>query len=151
MKKLIVCIVLSTFMLTACAQQTKNTDAGQAAETTSNFTDEMKIPYQNDLDEEYGADSVERQGDHQDSPYFTSLDYYNMESTDTLTIISNFKTQQQTSEWSCGISSIVMVLEHYGLLGDYNEETLAQMRSNGLEEAGTTLKDVVNIIETVTG
>ena len=94
---------------------------------------------------------VERQGDHQDSPYFTSLDYYNMESTDTLTIISNFKTQQQTSEWSCGISSIVMVLEHYGLLGDYNEETLAQMRSNGLEEAGTTLKDVVNIIETVTG
>ena len=44
-----------------------------------------------------------------------------------------------------------MVLEHYGLLGDYNEETLAQMRSNGLEEAGTTLKDVVNIIETVTG
>ena len=105
----------------------------------------MNIPYEVDL-EEYGADSVERQGDHPDSPYFTNLDYYNMESTDTLTILPKFKTQQQTSEWSCGISSILMVLNYYGLLGDYNEETLAQMRSNGLEPEATTLQDVVQIL-----
>jgi hypothetical protein len=51
---------------------------------TGNYTDEMKIPYTCDLDEAYGADSVEREGDHEDSPYFTSLDYYNMESTSRL-------------------------------------------------------------------
>ncbi len=62
MKKLIVCIVLSTFMLTACTQQTKPADAEVSANTTSNFTDEMKIPYQNDLDAEDGADSVEGKG-----------------------------------------------------------------------------------------
>ena len=151
MKKLIVCFGLLIIMLTACTQQTKPANAEVSANTASNFTDEMKIAYQNDLDTEDGADNTEREGDHQNSPYFTSLDYYNMESTDTLTIIPHFKTQQQTSEWSCGLSAMVMVLEHYGLLGDYTEESLAQMRSNGLEPEGTTLKDVVNILETVTG
>jgi hypothetical protein len=77
-----------------------------AAESTgANYSDEMKIPYTVDLSPEDGADSVERQGDHQDSPYFSRLDYYNMTSTDTLTILPKFKTQQQTSEWSCGVSS----------------------------------------------
>ena len=94
MKKLIVCFVLSIAMLTACTQQGQPADAEVSENTTSNFTDEMKIPYEGDLSAEDGADSEERVADHQDSPYFTSLDYYNMESTDTLTIIPHFKTQQ---------------------------------------------------------
>lgn len=150
MKKQIVCFVLAMAMLTGCTQQAQPVDAEVSGNTSSNFTDEMKIPYEGDLSAEDGADSEERLGDHQDSPYFTSLDYYNMESTDTLTIIPHFKTQQQTSEWSCGLSAMVMLLDHYGLLGDYTEESLAQMRSNGMEPEGTTLKDVVNILETVT-
>lgn len=151
MKKLIVCFVLLTVMLTACAPKNKKESSENAYKRTSNFTDEMKIPYETDLSEEGGADSAERQADHKDSPYFTSLDYYNMESTDTLTILPKFKTQQQTSQWSCGPSAMVMFLEYYGLLGDNNERTLTEMRSNGLEEEGTSLSDVVNILETVTG
>lgn len=88
----------------------------------------MKIPYAIDLSEEDGADSVERAGDHADSPYFAHPDVYNMESTDILTILHNFKTQQQTSEWSCGVTSALMVLEWYDRLGDWNEETLAALR-----------------------
>ena len=65
---------------------------------TENFSDEMKIPYAVDLSPEDGADSVERSGDHADSPYFAHPDVYNMESTDTLTVLHNFKTMQQTSE-----------------------------------------------------
>jgi hypothetical protein len=38
--------------------------------STENFTDEMKIPYAIDLSPERWADSVERAGDHADSPYF---------------------------------------------------------------------------------
>ena len=151
MKKLIVCFVLLATLLAACAAQTDDVNAGTQT-SGGNFTDEMKIPYAPGQDlEEYGADSVERQGDHQDSPYFSNLDFYNMESTDTLTILPQFKTQQQTSEWSCGISSVVMVLNYYDLLGDYNERTLAEMRSNGLEPEATTLKDIVAIMEEVTG
>jgi hypothetical protein len=125
--------------------------AAAVEETTGNYTDEMKIPYTCDLDEEYGADSVEREGDHEDSPYFSSLDYYNMESTDTLTILHNFKTQQQTSEWSCGVSSALMVLNWYDKLGDNNEETLAQYRSNGLAEEATSLTQLTEIFEGVGG
>ncbi len=175
MKKLIVSLmsvaVLCTMLFTGCAQTEEPADAGDAdavvvedvnaeaevagdvdadavAEVTStkNFSDEMKIPYGVDL-HEYGADSVERMGDHEDSPYFTSPDFYNMTSTDSLTIISNYETMQQTSEWSCGITSVVMALNHFDMLGDHTEETLAAMRSNGMDPAATTLFDIVDIME----
>ena len=67
-------------------------------------------------------------GGHADSPYFAHPDVYNMESTDTLTVLHNFKTMQQTSEWSCGVTAALMVLDWYGKLGDWNEESLAALR-----------------------
>ena len=67
-----------------------------------NFTDQMKLAYRDDLDPEAGADAVEREGDHADSPYFAQVDFYNAKNTDTLTILPQFQTMQQTSEWSCG-------------------------------------------------
>ena len=78
-------------VFTGCSAENKS------LEVMSN-NDEMKIPYTCDLDPEYGADSVEHEGDHDDSPYFKATDFYNMKSTESLTILSNFKTQQQTSE-----------------------------------------------------
>ena len=60
MKKLIVwslVISMCALLLTACGN-------GQEA-SRGNYTDEMKIPYSCDLSAEDGADSVERQGDHQ--------------------------------------------------------------------------------------
>ncbi|MHC1787605.1 MAG: papain-like cysteine protease family protein [Christensenellales bacterium] len=116
-----------------------------------NYTDDMKIPYTLDLSPEDGADSVERQGDHVDSPYFSRLDFYNMVSTDSLSILTGFETQQQTSEWSCGVSSALMVLNWYDKLGSYNEETLAAFRDNGLTCAATTLGSVINIFQGVGG
>lgn len=74
----------------------------------------------------------------------------NMESTDTLTILSNFKTIQQTSEWSCGVTSSLMVLNYYGKLDDWNEETLAQLRSDHSDiHPGTCLVQVQEIFDTV--
>ena len=146
MKKLIVwslVISMCALFLTACGDT--------QAENHGNYTDEMKIPYSCDLSEADGADSVERQGDHQDSPYFSTQDFYHMESNDTLTILSNFQTQQQTSEWSCGVSSALMVLNWYGKLGDYNEESLAAYRSNGLEPGATSLSQLIDIFEGVGG
>ncbi len=55
-----------------------------------NFTDQMKMAYKDDLDPEAGADSVERQGDHPASPYFSAVDFYNAQSTDSLTILPRF-------------------------------------------------------------
>lgn len=144
MKKLIVLLLALTSgaaLLTGCA----------GGKTEGNYSDEMKIPYSCDLSPDDGADSVERQGDHKNSPYFNTLDFYNMKSDDTLTILSNFKTQQQTSEWSCGVSSAMMIMEWYGKRGDNNEETLAAYRDNGLTPGATSLRQAIEIFEGVGG
>ena len=82
------------------AAQTSPADATPSAAQSAAFTDEMKIPHAVDLSPEDGADSVERLGDHADSPYFAHPDYYHMQSSDTLTILTGFQTMQQTSEWA---------------------------------------------------
>lgn len=128
--------------------QVSNTDA----KTKGNYTDEMKIEYAVDLSPEDGADSVERDGDHQDSAYFSNIDFYNLKSNDTLTMLTGFKTCQQTSEWSCGVTSALMVLEYYGKLGDWNEETLADLRSDHADvHGGTCLSQLKEIFDQVGG
>ena len=150
MRKLIAGLFVDTMLFgcTAKANDVNNNDSKEL--THGNYSDEMKIAYAIDLDA-YGADSVERDGDHPDSPYFSRLDYYNMESTDTLTILPKFQTYQQTSEWSCGVASALMVMNHYNMLGDFNEQTLAQFRDTGLTPGGTSLKQAIQIFEGVGG
>ena len=151
--------MLAIGMLSGCASNNGTNSNSATTETTElkeNFSDEMKIPYALDLSEEDGADSVERLGDHEDSPYFAHPDFYNMESTDTLTILHNYKTQQQTSEWSCGVTAALMALNWYGKLGDWNEESLAALRHKLDPEVygdypGTTLDQEIDIFEGVGG
>jgi len=149
MKKLIVffltaaMLVTSVFAFASCGNK-----------TAGNYTDDMKIAHTVDLNSENGADAVERDGDHTDSPYFKSQDYYNMTSTETLTIISHFKTYQQTSEWSCGVCSALMVMDYYGKLGNYNEQILATYRNtekNYNVAGGTSLRQAMNIFDNVGG
>lgn len=147
MKKLVVLaltLVLLLGALAGCAA--KNT------QTAGNYTDEMKIPYKTDLSALDGADSVERAGDHTDSPYFSRLDYFNMKSGGTLTILEKFKTQQQTSEWSCGPSTALMVLNWYGKLGENDEQTLSEHRTpDGAQPGATSLRQMIEIFEGVGG
>lgn len=142
MKKLIVAV---SCLLFVCACTTKQET------TTGNYSDEMKIDYAVDLSAEDGADSVERDGDHEGSVYFNQLDFYNMQSTDTLTILPHFKTIQQTSEWSCGVCATMMVLDYFDALDGYNEESLSMMRENQLEPEATTLTSILKIFDEVGG
>lgn len=116
-----------------------------------NFTDEMKIPYAINMND-YGASAVERDGDHPDSPYFYDVDFYNAKSTDSLAILSQFPTIQQTSWWSCGISASMMVMDYFGELGDWNEETLAALRTDHSSlHDGTCLDQMIEIFDKVGG
>ncbi|MDR2530691.1 MAG: hypothetical protein LBC65_04010 [Oscillospiraceae bacterium] len=138
--------------------------SAQPSETSSsaagNFSDDMKIPYGRDLSED-GADSVERSGDHLNSPYFSRVDFFNAKSTDSLTILEGFKTQQQTSEWSCGVSAALMVLNWHGKLGEYDEVSLSEFRgqrqgrdgnpTGGAEPGATNLQQMIDIFEGVGG
>lgn len=147
MKKLIVLTLLMSLTLVGCQSATKPSEVI----TGGNYTNEMKIAYTADISEEDGADSVERAGDHPNTPYFNQLDFFNMKSTETLTILEKFKTQQQTSEWSCGVTSGLMVLYWYDALGDYNEKTLAELRPNKLTPEATSLRQLIEVFNGVGG
>lgn len=142
MKKLVVWLLV--LCMTFCL-------VSASAEEAGNYTDEMKFDDQCDLSEEDGSDSVERMGDHEGSPYFNHIDFYNMESTDALTILPRFKTIQQSSEWSCGVASALMVLEWYGLRGDYDEHSLSMLRPQGDKPGATSLSQMVEMFGGVGG
>ena len=142
---LIMTIVI--MVLSACssdASQDEGSDKG-------NYSDEMKITPEVKLVPGAGASSFEREGDHQDSPYFPSLDFYNMQSTDSLTILPKFQTYQQTSEWSCSAVCVLMILNYYGKLENHNEHTLAGLRPQGAKPSPTTLKEAIHIFDEVGG
>lgn len=116
-----------------------------------NYTNEMKMPITYDYND-YGSNAVDRKGDHKDSPYFSSVDFYNAKSTDSLSILPQFKTIQQTSWWSCGVSCAEMVLNYYGKLGDLNEKTLADLRTDHSDiHMGTCLDQIIEIFNKVGG
>ena len=146
MKQLIVFTLVVAMLLVGVSAY-----AQPAVQLDTDHLDHMKIPYSVDLSPEDGADSVERLGDHAGSPYFSQLDFYHMEDTDSLTILTNFRTQQQTSEWSCGVSTVLMVLDWYGKLGDYNEASLSAYREQGDKPSATSLRQMLQMVEGVGG
>lgn len=87
----------------------------------------MKRTYDYD---DAGTPAFERAGNYQSSPYFYTADFYNMESTDSLTILPKFKTCQQISWWSCGVCASLEVMDYYGKLEDWNEQNLADLRTD---------------------
>ena len=120
-------------------------------EPAGNYGDEMKLEYRTNY-ADYGANSVERNGDHEDSPYFYHADFYNAKSEDGLYILSQFKTIQQTSWWSCGVSCTEMVLAYFGQRGDWDEESLAALREDHEEQhIGTCLDQIIDMFEAVGG
>ena len=98
-----------------------------------------------------GADENIHGGDHDDSSYYKRIDFFDMESTESLTILTHFKTYQQSSDWSCGVASAEMVLEWYGMRENYDEESLAKLRDIGLKPTGTSLRQEMQIFERVGG
>lgn len=83
------------------------------------------------------------------STYWPDYDYYNTKSSDTLTILPGYKTQLQTTGWTCVLSSALSALEWYGVRGDLNEEDLAALRSDTRKRmaGATSLKELNNVFK----
>lgn len=121
-----------------------------------NYTDEMKITgHSIEISVAKDAQPVERSGDHKNSPYFSSVDFYNAKPGGTLTILPKFKTFQQSYYYSCGPAAAMMVLEYFGKLGNNDENSLAKMRPtvrpNKDFPGATDFADMVQIFNTVGG
>ena len=132
-------------------------------ENNGNFIDDNKMPYGNTAidiqkyypDTKYLGDNglagaatggYERSGDHNNSPYWIHPDFYNMESTDTLKILSNFQALQQSEEWTCGLTSALMVLNWFGLAEGESDVSLATHRQNGVTGA-TYLDGMIEVFD----
>lgn len=78
--------------------------------------------------------------------YFKHYDFFNMKSNDGLVIISNFKTYQQTTEYTCGPMCLKMVLEHYGY--SYQEQYLEEI-CKSKPYTGTSLSNLENAVSII--
>lgn len=89
-----------------------------------------------------GAAAVENDYQQDGSPYYNFYDFYNYKNGDsifptkTLRMVENFKTVQQSTEWTCGCTSALMVMEHFGKNGTVStpletDASLSMKRQNG--------------------
>ena len=74
------------------------------------------IPYPSDyVLDQAGASSYKGLGNVPKSRYFNSLDFFKLRSNKQgLTILSNYKTYQQTTETTCGPAAALTVLQPFG-------------------------------------
>lgn len=128
--KKILTVTLAAMMLltvfTGCSKEASQVSTKTKGETITS----------SDADELGGADSRANGGDNASSRYYVNMDFYNMKSDEQLTIIENFKTMQQTTEWSCGNVTALMVLHNMGKT-DVTEMELAEAMGSSVD------KDVV--------
>jgi len=125
---------------------------------------EFIVPDQ-DNDEYGGADVYDNGGDNSNSRYYVNPDFYRMTSDDQLTILEQFKTFNQTTEWSCGSASILMVANHFGFT-DVSEWDIAVESgahrdldvkdsepgtANNPGEYGTSVDDIIRYFEDFDG
>ncbi|MCL2033131.1 MAG: C39 family peptidase [Oscillospiraceae bacterium] len=120
---------------------------GTEKQSAPGYENEHKIPYPAGVVLE-GPAGIDRQFDVQGSPYYPQIDFYNMKSGGSLTILENFKTFQQTTELTCGPACIVMLLEYYGMYEGQNYREWYELREDK-EKIESMLKDLIVMLESL--
>ncbi|MEK4521051.1 papain-like cysteine protease family protein [Psychrobacillus sp. FSL W7-1457] len=135
MKRTLTAVLASAMLLlSACSENSdsqaevnKEVDTKASAETTVAVKPTMIKG--EDYDENGGADAYAEAGDNKESRYFKTPDFYNIKSDDQLLLIENFQTMQQTTEWSCGPATALMVANHFGFTDMTEMDIAEQMKA----------------------
>lgn len=114
-----VCLLVTALAVQGCAS--KDAENGKDKKNTNKASTQI---VGKDYDSASGADGYANAGDNPESRFYKNPDYFNLKSDKTLTIIENFKTMQQTTEWSCGNVTALMVLENMKL----NDNKFTEMK-----------------------
>ena len=118
MKRTLTAVLASAMFLGACSGEENQDNAEAQVDTNASAETTVAVkptPIKGeDFDEAGGADAYANAGDHPESRYYKAPDFYNLKSDKNLTIIENFQTMQQTTEWSCGPATALMVANHFG-------------------------------------
>lgn len=80
------------------------------------------------------------------SSYHTRNDFYNMQSSENLTILPKFKTLQQKTAYSCGPSAALMVVKYFSPESKVTEGQLC-VDMNTSKMVGTGTKNMVKYFE----
>ena len=145
MKKTLAIMIIMGFALSVCA--CGGDGRTEAAGSPPGF---HALEYDTALDtleDELGADAYDHSLDHADSKYYVINDFYNMTSGDGLHILPQFRTYQQTTEYSCGCAAAVMVLNYYGN-HDYNELEVCRIANTDTSK-GTTVEGLVDFFTSI--
>lgn len=134
MKKLFSLFLIFVMILNVACTDTDKAVVDNMNSLDSEEADKPKpeIIIGEDFDENGGADAYDNAGDNKESRYYVNPDFFNMESDEQLTIIPNFKTIQQSTEWACGNTTTLMVLNHLGKT-DISEMDLAEAMKSSLD------------------
>lgn len=107
-KKIYLCTLCSCLLFSSCS-------------ASNNLLPILK-PVNNEISgaaSEFGKVNIEN------SPYYKNINFYNCSPTSTLIKLKNFKTYQQTSEYSCGSACVLMALNYFGI-SNVSEDALVK-------------------------
>ena len=91
-----------------------------------------------------GAWAAPAEINHDDSPYFTKLDVYQLESINGRRVVMpHYPSYQQTTEYTCGPAAALTLLYWHGNK-DYDELSLAREMKTRPYPYGTNVKDMVS-------
>ncbi len=96
---------------------------------------------------ESGASAFAGKTNHLNSRYYVFNDYYNMESDETLHILTHFKTYQQTTEYTCGAACSLMVLNWFGKTR-YHEMLIGQLIES-IPEKGSGVENIADFFDLI--
>ena len=94
-----------------------------------------------------GASSFDGAADHLQSRYYVANDFFNMKSGGTLHILSKFQTYQQTTEYTCGAASALMVLNWFGQK-QYHEKAVARLLDTHCSK-GSSVENIADLFDLI--
>lgn len=94
-----------------------------------------------------GASAFYGKVDHPHSRYYVFNDYYNMQSDETLHILTHFQTYQQTTEYTCGAACALMVLNWFGAK-KYHEMAVGQLIDTH-PTRGSTVENIADFFDLI--
>ena len=102
------------------------------------------------LEKDGGPAAVQGQSDVKDSPYFKTVDVYNMKSGGSLLLLEKYKTHQQHTGYTCGPAAALTVVQHFlGKAPDSEMEMAKIMETHpaGVKDPGTNTRGMSRYFE----
>ena len=154
MTKILIMQLIAVIVLSVCSCAGSDVKKAEEKKVEDNKTEAVPeihaIPYDESMDtleDEGGADAFNHTLDHADSRYYKIIDFYNMESDETLHILPHFETYQQTTEYSCACASAIMVLNYFGN-HDYNELEICKQAETDTSK-GTPVENIAHFFDSI--